>query len=68
MSSSSNENRSLPPGAGQLPDGGGNPPRRPYEKPRLESIGLHADEVLAKACKTNTQITCFLNPGILPGS
>lgn len=64
----SDDKRIAPPPAHQSPGGGEKPPRRPYAKPRLESISLRADEVLAKACKTNTQITCFLKPGILPGS
>jgi hypothetical protein len=28
--------------------------RQPYEKPRLRSFPLAADEVLAKGCKTTT--------------
>ncbi len=27
-------------------------PKRPYEKPKLRSIGLVADEVLVTGCKT----------------
>jgi hypothetical protein len=29
--------------------------KKPYEKPRLHSISLKADEVLAKGCKTKTK-------------
>jgi hypothetical protein len=37
-------------------------PKRAYQKPRLRTIELLAEEVLAVGCKTLT------NPGINPGS
>ena len=42
-------------------------PKRVYEKPRVRSIKLAADEVLAKGCKMATPSAGFLNTGCLAG-
>ena len=42
-------------------------PKRAYEKPRVRSIKLAADEVLAKGCKMSTPSAGFLNTGCLAG-
>ena len=41
--------------------------RRPYEKPRLRSFPLAADEVLAKGCKMATPSSGFQGTGCLSG-
>ena len=42
-------------------------PKRAYQKPRLRTIKLAADEVLAKGCKMATPSAGFLNTGCLAG-
>jgi len=42
-------------------------PRRGYEKPRLRSIKLNADEVLAKGCKMSTPSAGRQGTGCLAG-
>lgn len=41
--------------------------RRPYEKPRLRSFPLAADEVLAKGCKLPSGFAGFQGPGCASG-
>ena len=41
--------------------------RRSYQKPRLRSFALAADEVLAKGCKTVTGGPGFQGPGCAAG-
>jgi len=41
--------------------------RQPYEKPRLRSFPLAADEVLAKGCKMASPAGGFQAPGCASG-
>ena len=42
-------------------------PKRPYQKPRLRTIKLAADEVLAKGCKMATPSMGRQNTGCAAG-